>query len=384
MTMSENGKKPRSVLVTGGAGFIGTHLVRRLLAEGCAVTVLDNFSAQIHATAKLAPDIEGNVRLIRADICDRSELSKAVTGQDSVVHLAAETGTGQSMYSLVQYERVNSLGTATLLEVLATEIGSSVKRLVLASSRAVYGEGKYKCDVDGVVYPSGRVRNHLEEKRFEPTCPVCGRECVCIPTDELSKIDPMSIYGLTKFSQERMVSLCAQALNLSTIVLRYQNVFGPGQSLRNPYTGILAIFSTLARQGALINVFEDGLESRDFVYIDDVVEATWSAIKSDLTGAETFNVGSGRATTVHAAAKAIVNIIDSASSIVVTGQFRVGDIRHNVADLGRCKGALGFQPKVTFEAGLREFIEWATSQSTFDNKYDESLRELKGRGLLHG
>lgn len=181
-----------------------------------------------------------------------------------------------------------------------------------------------------------------------------------------------------------MALLCAQPLKLSTIVLRYQNVFGPGQSLRNPYTGILAIFSTLARQGALINVFEDGLESRDFVYIDDVVEATWSAIQSNLTGSDIFNVGSGEATTVHMAASAIKDITGSASSIAITGQFRVGDIRHNVADLRRCTATLGFTPKVNFAAGLEKFIEWTYSQGSLDNKYDESLQELRGRGLLHG
>ena len=384
MSDQEMSTKPKTVLVIGGAGFIGTHLVRRLLSEGCSVTILDNFSSQIHESSELPPDIRERVLLYHADICDRAVLVKAVEGQDAVVHLAAETGTGQSMYSLVQYERVNSLGTAQLLEVLASGAGASLKRLVLSSSRAVYGEGKYRCERHGAVYPSRRSLKSLERKQFEPECPICGSVCSCMPTDESSRIDPTSIYGLTKFTQERMVVLCAPAMRFTSVVLRYQNVFGPGQSLRNPYTGILAIFSTLARQDATINVFEDGRESRDFVYIDDVIDATWRAIIKDISDCEILNVGSGHPTTVQVAAEAIVGEIGSKSPIVISGQFRVGDIRHNVADLERCERVLGYHPKVEFKEGLQRFLEWTLTQATSNTRYEESLLELKSRGLLNG
>lgn len=374
----------RNVLVTGGAGFIGTHLVRRLLAEGCVVTILDNFNPQVHRMPSISSDIGGKVQVVQSDICDRAQLVKAVSGQDAVVHLAAETGTGQSMYSVAQYERVNCLGTAELLEVTASEVGTSVKKFVVASSRAIYGEGKYKCESHGVVYPDGRTHSQLEIGKFEPLCPLCGRECVRLPTDESSRVNPLSVYALTKYSQERMVLLRARSMRMAAIALRYQNVFGPGQSLSNPYTGILAIFSTLARCGSPINIFEDGKESRDFVYVDDVIEATWRAIQNEPVSCEVVNVGSGIAVSVYEVAATIVSMLGSSSEIVVSGEFREGDIRHNVADLLNCEKALGFSPRVSFVDGLHRFIQWAMTQEPVESRYDESLKELRARGLLRG
>jgi dTDP-L-rhamnose 4-epimerase len=378
------GTGPLRVLVTGGAGFIGTHLVRRLIREGCAVTVLDNFHQQVHATRTLASDVAPHVRLIIADVSDRQAMAQALRDQHVVVHLAAETGTGQSMYAVRQYEWVNGLGTATLLDLLVNEPRPTVNKLVIASSRAVYGEGKYHCGRHGAVFPGERSVERLARGQFDPPCPSCGADCSVMPTDEQAPAHPSSFYGLTKYMQERTALLFAGALGISAFALRYQNVYGPGQSLSNPYTGILAIFANLARQGKPINVFEDGLESRDFVFVEDVTEATWRCIDPQRRGVEALNIGSGRATAVLAVARSIVEHFASTSRIEVSGAFRKGDVRHCVADIERARAVLGFEPQWDFRSGLRVFLEWAAAQAANESGYTRSLGELKARGLLHG
>ena len=373
------------VLITGGAGFIGTHLARRLLREGCQVTILDSFNPQIHGGQRSLPaDLEGHVRLLVGDVRDRDTFRLALDGQDVVVHLAAETGTGQSMYEVKQYESVNIGGTAVLLDCLVNDQRRRVRRIVLASSRAVYGEGKYHCPTCGVVYPAMRSAQDMKAGRFEPRCPHCGAECSALPTNEDSPLQPSSFYGLTKQTQEQMLSLFARALGLPAFILRYQNVYGPGQSLRNPYTGILAIFASQARSGQPIRVFEDGLESRDFVHIEDAVDATWRCICAEATGVEVLNVGSGSRVTVSEVAQGIVQFFGGRSEVSVTGEFRAGDIRHSLADLSRVRQRLGFEPRWRFADGLREFLLWAEGQATGPNQYERSLSEMRDKGLLHG
>jgi dTDP-L-rhamnose 4-epimerase len=372
------------ILVTGGAGFIGTHLARRLLREGCEVTILDNFNPQVHGSARLASDIATHVRVVEADVADREAVASALQGQDVLVHLAAETGTGQSMYAIERYERTNGLGTAVLLNELVNDAKRTVSKVVVASSRAVYGEGKYKCDVHGVVFPEDRSEENLTSGRFDPRCPDCGIVCSMLSTDETTPANPLSFYGLGKYMQERATLLFARTLNISGYALRYQNVYGPGQSLQNPYTGILAIFSNLARLGREIEVFEDGFESRDFVYVDDVIDATWRCIEPSQTGIEVFNVGSGCATTVMEVAQSIIGYYKSNSRIRVSGAFRKGDIRHNVADITRAASALGYRPSVKFEDGLRLFLRWADGEPMGNSGYEASIEELKRRGLMGG
>lgn len=373
------------ILVTGGAGFIGLHLVRRLLHEGCSISVLDNFSPQVHAGAEELPrDIAPEVELFRGDVRDRELLRRAVIGQDVVVHFAAETGTGQSMYEVVRYQDVNIGGTAALIDCIINEKKNGVRKLIVASSRAIYGEGKYSCAEHKDVYPEGRLPEELRRKQFEPLCPKCDQPCSPRPTDESSPPRPLSFYGLTKYVQEQMVLMFARARGLSGIALRYQNVYGPGQSLSNPYTGILAIFAQLAGGGAGIEIFEDGDESRDFVFVDDVVEATWRCIAFAGDLVDTFNVGSGLRTTVLHVAEQLVRILDSDSKISISGAFRQGDIRHNFADLNKIRCILGYDPQVTFEEGVRAFVGWAGAQRQATLKYELSLRELRERGLLHG
>lgn len=374
-----------NVLVTGGAGFIGTHLTRRLLRAGCAVSILDNFSSQVHAQAQeLASDLNDHVELFRGDVRDLDLVSRALDKQDVVVHLAAETGTGQSMYKIFQYQSVNIGGTAAILDFLVNRPTGRVSKVVVASSRAVYGEGKYRCDEHGVVYPGQRVLGDLQAGRYEPRCPVCGAACISEPTPEDSPLNPLSFYGLTKQVQEQMVLLFARARRFSGYVLRYQNVYGPGQSLHNPYTGILAIFSNLARSNSPIQIFEDGKESRDFVYVEDVVEATWRCVGASANSGEIFNIGTGQKTTVLQVVEEIVGFFGSKSDIFTTGAFRQGDIRHNFADLSKVREAIGFEPRVRFREGLHKFLNWVASQEKLAAAYESSLQEMRERGLLHG
>jgi dTDP-L-rhamnose 4-epimerase len=374
-----------NVIVTGGAGFIGTHLTRKLLSEGCRVTVLDNFSSQIHGdSASLSPDLMGHVELEIGDVRDESTVARVVREQDVIVHLAAETGTGQSMYEILPYEDTNIRGTAVLMHCLVNRKASRIRRIVVASSRAVYGEGKYRCQLHGIVYPEGRKVEDMLAGRFETRCPCCGAACELQPTAEDSPLKPTSFYGLTKQVQEQMVLLFAKSLGISGIALRYQNVYGPGQSLKNPYTGILAVFSNLAKLNQPINVFEDGFESRDFVYIDDVVEATWRCIASESVLVETFNVGSGQRVSVSELVREIIDFFASQSKVSISGAFRQGDIRHNVADLSKARELIGFEPHCGFGDGLKRFLSWAASQEAIEASYDFSLNEMRQRGLLHG
>ncbi|GLH68730.1 nucleoside-diphosphate-sugar epimerase [Geothrix rubra] len=371
-------------LITGGAGFIGTHLSRRLLAEGLEVAVLDAFTPQVHGDNRdLAPDLRGAVRLVRGDIRDEAALRRALAGVEAVVHLAAETGTGQSMYEVARYSEVNLQGTAQLMDLLVNDPDRRVRHLVVASSRAVYGEGRYRCPLDGVVFPPARSRVALALGRFEPACPVCGLPLDRLPTTEDTPPAPTSFYGLTKLVQEKMGLLFGGTLGISTHALRYQNVFGPGQSLQNPYTGILAIFSGLARSGETLRIFEDGLESRDFVHVRDVVEATWRALNTEAPEPVALNVGSGVATTVAEVAEGIVRHLGSRSRIQVTGEFRIGDIRHNTADLTRVREQLGFTPTTAFQEDLEAFLDWAAEERPATGGYARSLEELRSRRLMN-
>lgn len=373
------------ILITGGAGFIGTHLARRLLREGCSVTVLDNFSRQVHGDiGSLASDLAGNVELQVGDIRDEATVVRALKGQEIVVHLAAETGTGQSMYEVLRYEDVNVRGTAVLMHCLLNDPIGSVRKVLVASSRAVYGEGKYRCHVDGIVYPKARQLEDMIDGRFEPHCSVCRSECEVVPTTEDSPLQPSSFYGLTKQMQEQTTLLFARALKVSGIALRYQNVYGPGQSLKNPYTGILAIFSNQARANQQVNIFEDGLESRDFVYVDDAVEATWRCIIADNIQSEAVNVGSGQRVPVIGVVREILDFFSSRSRVVISGAFRQGDIRHAVADLQKARELIGFDAKWRFSDGIRSFLAWSVSQELALDHYDFSLQEMRQRGLLHG
>ena len=372
----------KNILLTGGAGFIGSNLSLKLIQKDYAVTVLDNLSVQIHnESSPLYDSIKDKVNFIKGTVLNYDDWKKALENIDVVVHLAAETGTGQSMYEIEKYTDVNIKGTAIFLDILANE-KHSVKKMVVASSRAIYGEGKYKCSAHGMVYPIERNDCDLAKADFHVKCPLCHKNVELIATDEESIIHPTSIYGITKQVQEQMFMVMGKSLNIPAVAFRYQNVYGTGQSLSNPYTGILSIFSTRIKNGNDINIFEDGLESRDFVYIDDVVDATILGIEKDEANYEVFNVGLGKAIDVLTVANTLVKEYGSTSKIIVTGNYRLGDIRDNYADLRKIKAKLGFEPKVSFEEGIRRFSRWVNQQEIMEDKYEKSIQEMKEKGLM--
>ncbi|WP_297830195.1 NAD(P)-dependent oxidoreductase [uncultured Rikenella sp.] len=375
----------KNILITGGAGFIGSNLALSLIKKGYTVTVLDNLSPQIHGddpkhTSPLFKSIENKVRFIEGSVTERGVWLDALEGQDAVVHLAAETGTGQSMYEIEKYTSVNVGGTALMLDILANT-KHSIRKIVIASSRAVYGEGKYHCSCCGDVYPTERSDEAMQHGNFECTCPLCGSSVELRPTDEESKIHPTSIYGLTKQMQAEMVLVAGKSLGIPAVAFRYQNVYGPGQSLSNPYTGILSIFSTLIKNGKDINIFEDGKESRDFVYIDDVVAATILGLERDEANYHTFNVGADKPIDVITVARTLQQKYDSNVEIKVSGNYRLGDIRHNYADLTLATKLLGYTPSVSFDQGIGRFAAWVDSQEIQADRYEQSIEEMKSKGL---
>ena len=372
------------ILVTGGAGFIGANLVTRLHAQDHEVRVLDILSPQIHGAASdespLRQLIEGKCEFLRGDVTDAATVSAALDGCEAVVHLAAETGTGQSMYEVARYCHTNVQGTAVLLEAIAAR-ADRIRKVVVASSRAVYGEGRYSLDGQ-FVYPATRQESDLAAGHFDPRDPASGRTLKVEATDEESRILPNSIYGVTKYTQEQMTMLNCKSLGVDAVALRFQNVYGPGQSLSNPYTGILSIFSTRIRHGRGIDVYEDGEESRDFVYIDDVVESIVLSLTRPQAAGQVFGIGTGVATSVLTVAHTLATQYGIDVPIQVTRAYRVGDIRHNFADTAKASALLGFRAQVGFEDGLRNFTRWVLEQPIQPDTYGESLESLKKRGLF--
>ena len=375
----------KNILITGGAGFIGSHLAMRLIQSGHRVRVLDNLSEQIHGkdpakTSPLYAAIRDQVEFMRGTVTSRTDWEKAIDDQQVIVHLAAETGTGQSMYMVEKYTEANIQGTAILLDLL-TNRPHRVEKVVVASSRALYGEGKYFSKELGVVYPSHRNDADMKAGDFEVKHPGSG-PLELLPTDESSRIHPSSVYGITKQVQEQLVMNVCGALGIAAVAFRYQNVYGPGQSLSNPYTGILSIFSTRIRSGQAINIFEDGLESRDFVFISDVVEATVAGIENESANNRIFNVGTGQATTVLDVVKALMREFGSEVPVEVSGMYRTGDIRHNFADIALLRDLLQVTPKVQFNEGIQKFVAWVKAQANCESDYEKSLEEMRSRGLL--
>jgi len=369
-----------TVLVTGGAGFIGSHLVDRLVGEGYRVRVVDAVVPQVHGSEAATPKhLREEAEFIRADLCDTDSWARSLDGADVVVHLAAEVGVGQSMYQIVRYVRGNTLATASLLESLLAH-RDHVRKLVVASSMSIYGEGAYSCANCGVVYPKLRSEAQLQERDWEMRCNKCGTHVAPIPTPEDKPLYPTSIYAITKRDHEEMCLTFGQAYGIPSIALRFFNVYGPRQALSNPYTGVAAIFSSRLLNGRPPLVFEDGLQSRDFVHVSDITQALLLAVESRDVQGEVFNVGTGRPLTILDMATALAAEIGVDITPEVVGKYRAGDIRHCYADIGKIRAGLGYLPRVEFRDGISDLVSSIRAETPVDS-VDAAYQELAERGL---
>jgi dTDP-L-rhamnose 4-epimerase len=371
-----------NVLITGGAGFIGRHVTEHLHRSGHWVRWLDTLDPQIHDTEVAhRPDYCSQAdEMILGDVRVRDDWRRALHGIDAVIHFAAQTGTGQSMYRIAYYTDVNVGGTALLWDILTNE-STSIRKVIVASSRSIYGEGAYVCAGEcDLVVPAPRLKARLEAGQWEPNCPTCGGSAQSIATPEDSVPRPASLYASTKLTQEQMSLVMGQALDIPTVAFRFQNVFGPGQSLRNPYTGIISIFSNQMRQALPIDIYEDGNETRDFIFVGDVADICVRALTLDCLTA-LLNVGSGQPTKVADLASTLRLLWNSASVITVTGHYRVGDIRHNCADLSRLRQTWPDWQPTPLAEGLSKFVDWARGQSVFEDRTYIAAAELKTRNL---
>ncbi len=366
------------ILITGGAGFIGSHLADELLGRGCEVRVLDDLVPQVHGESRERPSyLSADVELIVGDVRDPVALARALDDVDVVYHFAAMVGVGQSMYDIVRYTQVNNVGTAVLLEALSTR---PVQRLIVASSMSLYGEGLYRTADGTIATDVQRTPDQLRAGRWEPE-DAQGRALEAIPTPETKAPSLSSVYALSKYDQERLCLMMGRAYGIPTVALRFFNVYGTRQALSNPYTGVLAIFASRLLNGRSPVIFEDGRQQRDFVHVRDVVQACRLALDAPAAVDGVFNVGSGHAYTVREIAERLAAAIGGPSiSPELTGQYRVGDIRHCVADISLARSALGYAPEVTLDDGLAELTAWLAGEQPID-RVDEARAELAVRGL---
>lgn len=369
------------VLVTGGAGFIGSHLVDALLAQGNEVRVLDLLSPQVHGEGRVPPSyLAKEAELIAGDIRDRDTVRRALAGVTAVSHQAAAVGVGQSMYRISYYTDVNVAGTATLLDILANE-RHSVERLVVASSMSIYGEGAYRCSEHGLQAVPLRPKSQMAAHDWEPHCPVCGITLQAVPTGEDKPIRPTSVYAVTKRDQEELCLCTGRAYGIATVALRYFNTYGPRQALSNPYTGVVAIFSSRLLNSRPPVIYEDGRQSRDFTHVRDIVQANLLALRPDGPSDVAVNVGTGRAASLLELQTILSRVLGMEIQPEVRNQFREGDIRHCYADISAARALLGYEPAVSLEAGVRDLVTWLRTERPED-RIEQAQEELMRHGLV--
>jgi len=371
----------KTILITGGAGFIGSHTADLLISAGNRVRALDVLDPQIHGEGRARPAyLHPEVELVRGDVRNQGDLESALEGVDTVYHFASRTGVGQSMYDIKNYVETNCAGTAALIEAIIRS-GRKLKRLVLSSSRAVYGEGTAECALHGRVYPHARRRRDLFAGRFAVRCPVCGSAARPTVTGEDRPPAPVSVYARTKLQQEEYCRYAAETFDLPVTILRYFNVYGSRQSLENPYTGVISIFYSRFLAGQPVSLYEQGLPGRDFIHVSDVAHANVLAGSADVEPGTCINIGSGVETSIGKVARKLAAACGRKAELLKTGQFRVGDIRACTADVTRAKEMLGFEPLTSLEAGLAEFSAWAATQESADF-YQRAVEELSEHGLF--
>jgi len=373
-----------NVLVTGGAGFIGSHLVDELIELGYRVRVFDNLEPQAHGLNPEKPDyVNPETEFVKGDVRDTKRLEKAMADIDVIFHEASAVGSGQSLFEVSKYVGVNSLGTANLLQILINK-KMKIKKLIVASSMSVYGEGKYLCSRCGVVYPPLRSTRQMKLGHWEMKCPNCSADVAPLAIDEEKPLAPTTIYGITKRDQEDLTMTVAKTFNIPAICLRYFTVYGSRQSLSNPYAGIFAIFVSRILDGEPPPIFEDGLETRDFIHVKDVVKANILALESNIDH-EIFNVGTGHPTSILSLANMLIKRLDGKASPVLSSKFRPGEVRHGFADLSKIANKLGFQPTVKIEDGVNDQIQWLRSLSSSKIRSDLDLfRRLKEDAIRTG
>ncbi len=358
------------VLVTGGAGFIGSHIVDKLVEEGHDVTIYDNIEPVVH---KGSPDyINRKAKLIKGDVLDYEKLCKAMEDVDIVSHQAAAGGFALSNYKIRKFTMVNDVGSANILQcILDNDL--DIKKLIVASSVAVYGEGKYQCDEHGIFYPKVRESTQLDKKQWEIRCPSCNKPAKPLPTDESKPLEPESVYSINKLAAEKLFLYFGKTYNVPTVALRYFVTYGNRQSLTNAYTGSCAIFSSRIKNNKPPIIFEDGLQSRDYIHVSDVARANVLVMNKKVKN-DVFNVGTGKAVTIKEVADTLINSYGSKLKSEVPGKFRKGEVRHIFADISKIK-ELGFEPKVNFNDGIREFVDWVNVQKNIEDNFDKVEKE---------
>lgn len=369
-----------NVLVTGGAGFIGSHLVDALVDKGHRVRVLDALVSQVHGENATPRYVNPAAEFVRGDVCDRAAVDAALEGIDVVYHEAAEVGVGQSMYEIERYVRANDLGTAVVLEAILAR-RPQIKKLMVASSMSIYGEGAYTCADCGPIAPQIRPTQQLRDRRWEVECPNCGKNLSPAPTSEEKPLFPTSVYAVTKQDQEQFCIAVGRSYGIPTVALRYFNVYGTRQALSNPYTGVCAIFSARLLNGNRPLIFEDGEQTRDFVHVSDIVRANLLALETDAADYQAINVGTGRPTSVRTVSDLLAKGLGLDLEPEIVAKYREGDIRHCVADISKAKSLLGYEPLVSLEQGIPELLSWVRAQAAQD-QVESATAELESRQLV--
>ncbi|MBU0762961.1 MAG: SDR family NAD(P)-dependent oxidoreductase [Candidatus Altiarchaeota archaeon] len=370
----------KNILVTGGAGFIGSHLVDRLVKKGHNVKVLDNLEPQVHGRKRRLPDYANKkATYIIGDVRKRRDVTTCLEGVEYVLHLAAAVGIGQSMYEIERFTDVNCRGTGLLMEEIIKR-KDSIKKIIVASSNTIYGEGRYRCKNCGIVHPDFRGEKQLMKHDWKMRCPECGRRVNAMPTPEDKPLKPTTVYAITKKTQEDLVLAIGRAYSIPCVALRCFNVYGPRQSLNNPYTGVTAIFQSNIKNGNPPIIYEDGLQSRDFIEVSDVVDAYLLAMKEKGMDYQVYNVGSGHATTISEIAHVLAKLYGKDIKPHLPAKFRKGDIRHCTANISKIKKC-GYKPRTKFEYGMRKLVEWGKKQDAVDLT-KKALEELKNAGLI--
>ncbi len=370
-----------TILVTGGAGFVGSHTVDALLEQGYRVRVMDNLEPQVHGEGGRLPDHwNPHAEFLRGDVRSGEDWDRALKGVDAVIHLAASVGVGQSMYEIDKYMATNALGTAILLNKVATK-KTSVKKIVMASSMSAYGEGAYHCGHCGPTFPELRALEQMRAHDWEMKCPQCGHSVKPLPTPETKPLQPTSVYAVSKRDQEELTLVVGKAYEIPVVALRYFNIYGPRQALSNPYTGVVAIFSSRLLNNQPPLVFEDGCQSRDFIHVQDIVRANILALEKKEADYQVFNVGTGRSLTLLEMCDVLQKVLKKKIAPQSVRRFREGDIRHCYAETTRAEKVLGFKAAISFEEGIEDLMKWTRSQHAKD-LVEKATDELERKGLL--